>query len=262
MQSCESGQMFDCCFPVLTCCWCRTDRGEGDIRPVSWRWRSLWVVWSARNQQRAGCRFGSLPTTTPCCWFPHWSDGKSPLFPEQRQRPSLGVCLSCLVNVRQMYPVVLLLPGDVRHLAGQVLQIALQNLQVVFGPVHVGIYRVLSHLNVQMQLLWNKVVKTPRVHCSSVWFVVIVSAGLTSLSPANTENLVVLVWKHRWCWPEAWAVKVNFPNFPKRLDNWTWKGKKNVQTFCNTGQNCRFKSNHSPKNPTWSQVNKVSWYLL
>lgn len=49
-----------------------------------------------------------------------------------------------------VYPLVLLLPGDVHHLIHEVSEAVFQNLHVVFGLVSFGVNRVLSHLNVQM----------------------------------------------------------------------------------------------------------------
>lgn len=67
-----------------------------------------------------------------------------------------------------------------------------------------------------------------------------VSTGLTSLSLAKTENLVELVWKQRKCWPEAWAVKVNLPNFPYRLEITTYKGKTSSGSSYGEGLVCVF----------------------
>lgn len=52
-----------------------------------------------------------------------------------------------------VYPLVLLLPGDVHHLIYEVAEAVLQSLHVVFSLVSVGVSRVLSDLNVQMKLL-------------------------------------------------------------------------------------------------------------
>lgn len=63
---------------------------------------------------------------------------------------------------------------------------------------------------------------------------------LTILSPAKTENLVELVWKQKKCCPESWALKVNFPNVPKRLVICTWKGASHFDF-------CRVRKSHSVK---------------
>lgn len=54
-----------------------------------------------------------------------------------------------------IYPLVLLMPGDVHHLIYEVTEAVLQSLHVVFGLFSVGVNRVLSHLNVQMYLLYS-----------------------------------------------------------------------------------------------------------
>lgn len=60
-----------------------------------------------------------------------------------------------LVNVRLIdrvgvYPLVLLLPGDVQHLIYEMTEAVLQNLHGVFSLGSTAVNRVLSHLNIQM----------------------------------------------------------------------------------------------------------------
>lgn len=54
------------------------------------------------------------------------------------------------VKVLLIYPLVVLMSGDVHHLIYKVSQAVLQSLQVVFGPLSIVINRMLSHLHVQM----------------------------------------------------------------------------------------------------------------
>ena len=63
---------------------------------------------------------------------------------------NVGVVANTQDSKILLYPLVLLLPGDVHHLLYEVAKAVLQNLHVVFGLFSVGISRVLSHLNVQM----------------------------------------------------------------------------------------------------------------